>query len=150
MGQRSTLIFLLVLSIASCSTKNNEEYLLGEWYNESVRVDIDALDGQIDSVFSVPAGKWEEILQIKPINTTYKPDGTFESIYYNLDGSVLQKTSGRWELKKDSLYFTEQGQTTGYLFQWQEGKGLFEGYLDWDTDGQEDDFYSGVQIKKVD
>lgn len=134
--------------LASCSNNNNEGYLVGEWYNQSIRVDIDALDGQIDSVFSVPSGQWEEILQIKPISTTFKSDGTYESVYYNLDGSVLQKNSGVWKMKSDSLYLTQQGLTTGYLFQWQEGKGLFEGYLDWDTDGQTDDFYSGVQIKR--
>lgn len=148
MGQRSMLIAMLVGLLASCSNNNHEKHLIGEWYNESIRVDIDALDGYIDSVFAVPAGKWEEILQIKPINTTFKSDGTYESVYYNLDGSVLQKNSGVWKMKSDSLYLTQEGLTTGYLFQWQEGKGLFEGYLDWDIDGQTDDFYSGVQIKR--
>lgn len=148
MGQRSLLIGLMVLFLASCTAHNNEEYLLGEWYNESIQVDIDALDGEADSIFSVPAGRWEEILQIKPINTTFKPDGTYESIYYELDGSVMQTTVGQWEMKNDSLYLTSQGQTTGYYFEWQEGKGLFEGYLDWDTDGHADDFYSGIQIKR--
>jgi len=148
MGRRSILIAMLAGLIASCSNNNHEEYLVGEWYNESIRVDIDALDGNIDSVFAVPAGSWEDILQIKPINTTFKADGTYESVYYNLDGSVLQRSSGVWKMKSDSLYLTQEGLTTGYLFQWQEGKGLFEGYLDWDTDGQTDDFYSGVQIKR--
>lgn len=147
MGQRSMLIIMLGFLIASCSNIN-EEYLVGEWYNESIRVDIDALDGEADSIFSVPAGSWEEVLQIKPISTTFRQDGTYLSVYYNLDGSVLQESSGVWKMKRDSLYLTQEGQTTGYLFQWQQGKGLFEGYLDWDTDGHEDDFYSGVQIKK--
>lgn len=148
MGQRSILICLLVLGFASCSSTNNEEYLVGEWYNESLRVDIDALDGKADSIFLVPVGSWEEILQIKPINTNFRPDGTYESVYYNLDGSELQRSSGEWQMERDSLYLTSQGLTTGYHFQWQEGKATFEGYLDWDTDGHADDFYSGVQIKK--
>ena len=148
MGQRSILIGMLAIVVASCSSYDYEEKLLGEWYNESLRVDIDALDGQTDSVFFVPAGSWEEILQIKPILTTYKSDGTYESVYTRLDGSLLQRASGQWSMRGDSLYLTSQGLTTGYHFEWQEGKGLFEGYLDWDTDGHPDDFYSGVQIKK--
>ena len=148
MGQRSILIGLLALMVASCTNNNYEEKLLGEWYNESLRVDIDALDGQVDSVFAVPAGSWEDILQIKPILTTYKADGTYESVYTRLDGSLLQKSSGQWAMRGDSLFLTSQGLTTGYHFEWQEGKGLFEGYLDWDTDGHPDDFYSGIQIKK--
>ncbi len=148
MGQRSILIGMCILLFSSCSSRKYEEYLLGEWYNESLRVDIDALDGQIDSVFLVPAGRWEEILQIKPILTTYKPDGTYESVYSRLDGSLLQKSSGEWVMRGDSLFLTSLGETTGYHFEWQNGRGLFEGYLDWDTDGNSDDFYSGVQIKK--
>lgn len=148
MGQRSILIGCISLLLLGCQQENKQEYLLGEWYNESVRVDIDALDGEADSVFTVPAGQWEDILQIKPIHTTYKSDGTYESLYTDLDGSFLQKNSGQWEMIGDSLYLTQEGQTTGYYFEWQEGKGLFEGFLDWDTDGNTDDFYSGVQIKK--
>lgn len=148
MGKRSTLTCLIMLLLASCSTSNNEEYLLGEWYNESIKVDINALNGSADSVFTVPVGQWEQILQIKPINTNFKPDGTYESIYYNLDGSELQRSAGEWELKRDSLFLTSMGETTAYYFQWQEGKASFEGYLDWDMDGNADDFYSGVQIKR--
>ncbi|WP_420385015.1 hypothetical protein [Roseivirga sp.] len=148
MGQRSMLMGLLAILVAGCADNNYEEHLLGEWYNESVRVDIDALDGEVDSVFSVPAGKWEEILQIQPILTTYKKDGTYESIYRELDGSLLQKSSGEWMMRGDSLFLTSQGMTTGYHFEWQEGKGEFRGYLDWDSDGIADDFYSGIQIKK--
>ena len=148
MGQRSKFLGLLALVLAACSSNNREEYLLGEWYNESLRVDIDALDGTPDSIFSVPAGQWEEILQIQPIRTTYKADGTYESVYTELDGTLLQKTSGQWALKGDSLFLTSQGLTTSYYFEGKDGKGLFEGFLDWDTDGKSDDFYSGVQIKK--
>ncbi|HEY9116413.1 MAG TPA: hypothetical protein VIN11_01230, partial [Roseivirga sp.] len=119
MGQRSILIGMLAIVVASCSSYDYEEKLLGEWYNESLRVDIDALDGQTDSVFLVPAGSWEQILQIKPILTTYKSDGTYESVYTRLDGSLLQKASGQWSMRGDSLYLTSQGLTTGYHFEWQ-------------------------------
>ncbi len=148
MGQRSILIGCLLVALMACSSENKIDYLLGEWYNESIRVDINALEGEADSVFSVPAGQWENMLQIQPIVTTYKSDGTYESVYTDLEGEFLQKSNGEWELEGDSLYLTLQGQTTGYYFEWREGKGLFEGYLDWDIDGNTDDFYSGIQIKR--
>jgi len=121
---------------------------LGQWYNESMAVKINALDGTVDSIFSVPAGQWEAILGIKPILTTYTEDGKFNSDYISLEGEVLQSKTGEWELKGDSLFLTEDGQTTAYFFDWREGKAGFIGYLDWDNDGHPDDLYEGIQIKK--
>ncbi|OEK02416.1 hypothetical protein BFP97_13185 [Roseivirga sp. 4D4] len=111
-------------------------------------VKIGALDGTVDSLFSVPAGQWEAVLGIKPILTTYTEDGKFNSDYISLEGELLQSKGGAWELKGDSLFLTEDGQTTAYFFDWREGKAGFIGYLDWDNDGHADDLYEGVQIKK--
>ncbi len=111
-------------------------------------VELDALDGSVDSVFSVPKGEWEAVLKIKPILTTYLEDGNYNSEYIGLDGNPLQTTSGKWGVEGDTLYLTEQGKTTAYFFEWQEGKAAFKGYLDWDNDGLEDDLYVGIQVKK--
>lgn len=113
-----------------------------------MQVKIDALDGNVDSVFNIPKGQWEAVLKIKPILTTYLEDGNYNSEYINLDGSPLQTSTGQWRVEGDSLYLTEQGQTTAYFFEWQEGRATFKGYLDWDNDGASDDLYVGVQVKK--
>ncbi len=110
-------------------------------------VKIDALDGSVDSLFSVPKGQWEAILGIKPIRTTYALEGKYTSEYISLAGELLQSKEGQWELKGDSLFLTEDNQTTAYFFDWREGKAAFIGYLDWDNDGHADDLYEGVQLK---
>ena len=142
-----SIMVLLALCVA-CGQNKQEELILGNWYNESMMVELDAKSGRIDSVFNVPASQWEAILNIKPIETNYATNGEYSSDYINLMGELLQTSTGQWELKDDTLYLTEQGKTTAYHFSWLEGKAIFRGYLDWDNDGFKDDLYTGVQIKK--
>lgn len=149
MSYRVGLPLVMLLLIFSCRANNSKRGLiLGQWYNESIKVELDALNGDVDSVFNVPKGQWEAILKIKPILTTYTQNGKYSSEYVELNGEPLQTSNGEWEVKGDSLYLTERGQTTAYFFDWQEGKASFSGYLDWDNDGLKDDLYYGVQIKK--
>lgn len=148
MGYRIGLLLTILFLVSSCKSEGKKDLILGQWYNESLKVELGALDGRADSVFNVPKGEWEAILGIKPILTTYKDDGTYSSEYIGLDDVPLQTSEGQWEVKGDSLYLTEQGQTTAYFFDWLEGKASFSGYLDWDNDGLEDDLYFGVQVKK--
>ncbi len=145
---RQALLLSICLALFSCESNIKKDQLLGQWYNESLTVKIGALDGTVDSLFSVPAGQWEAVLGIKPILTTYTEDGKFNSDYISLEGEVLQSKTGKWELKGDSLFLTEDGQTTAYFFDWREGKAGFIGYLDWDNDGHPDDLYEGIQVKK--
>ncbi|MGW8122222.1 hypothetical protein ACV07N_06135 [Roseivirga echinicomitans] len=133
--------------ISSCSKTNNAEFIVGEWYNESMIVTIDHGKPE-ETVLKVPIGSWEEILGIKPILTTYDIDGSYTAIYTDLSGEVSMETYGTWEVKGDSIYLTENGLTTAYKFVWMDGKGEFTAFLDWDSDGLPDDLYSGIQVKK--
>ena len=121
---------------------------MGQWYNESLTVKLNAKSGYGDSSFVVPPGKWEEILEIKPILTTYLKNGTYHSQYENLKGQAIRESKGTWEVKGDTLYLTEEGITASYHFEWLDGKAKFTGYLDWDQDGVADDLYEGIQVKK--
>ncbi len=141
------LIFFLFI-LVSCAKNEAEQLIVGQWYNESMMVELDAKSGKIDSVFNVPVGEWESILEIKPIETTYDSDGGYASEYFGLTGEKMQTSEGQWSLAGDSLYLTEGGKTTGYHFRWLEGKAIFRGYLDWDNDGLADDLYTGIQIKR--
>lgn len=140
-------ILAVCVLVIGCSSQNTETLILGQWYNQSLEVKLNYPNGG-DSTFSVPAGHWEETLQIKPINTTYYKNGTFTSEYVALDGSPIQTTEGTWVVKGDSLYLTQDGVTGAYYFEWMDGKAAFTGLLDWDSDGNADDLYSGVQIKR--
>lgn len=121
---------------------------MGQWYNESMQVDLNALEGNSDSTFSIPMGQWESVLDIKPILTTYLEDGSYSSRYTGLDGGLVRTVQGQWEVVGDSLYLTEENSTTAYFFNWQNGQGSFKAFLDWDGDGLSDDLYTGVQTKR--
>ncbi len=130
-------------------TENAEtkpEDIIGTWSNLSMKITY--LDS--DSIFDVPEGRWEEILKIKPILTTYSKDSTFISEYFKLDGSPLFTSEGTWFLKQDSLYLESEGTLTAYRFTMEDDIGQFVGILDWDSDGSENEHYLGRQKKHSD
>jgi hypothetical protein len=100
-----------------------------------------------DSIFNVPEGQWENILKIKPILTSYYPDGRYESKYYNLEDSLLFTSQGNWALNGDSIYLKEGGITTTYRFISALPRATFIGLLDWNQDGDVYEIYEGVQVK---
>uniref|UniRef100_UPI0040472013 hypothetical protein n=1 Tax=Roseivirga sp. TaxID=1964215 RepID=UPI0040472013 len=136
--------FLLVL--IACKSSSNRDLIMGEWTNESMKVFIDH-DTSKEQVFDVPKGKWEEILLIQPILTSYTSDGKYNSVYKDLDGKVINTSKGYWEVNGDSMSLTQDEITTRYHFNWMQGRAEFKGYLDWDGDGEADDLYTGVQMK---
>lgn len=138
---------LAVLCLLGCS-KDKTKLVQGQWYNQSIEVKYNFADGKFDSIFAVPAGHWEEMLEIKPINTTFFEGGRYTSEYISLEGQPIQTTEGVWKMEGDTLYLTSDGIKTGYYFDWMDGKAAFVGLLDWDSDGDADDLYSGVQIKR--
>lgn len=113
-----------------------------------MQVELNAISGNSDSTFSIPKGQWESILNIKPILTTYLKDGTYSSRYTDLDGGIVRTVLGQWKVKNDSLFLTEENSTTAYFFTWQNDRGSFKAFLDWDGDGAADDLYTGIQIKQ--
>ena len=154
------LIIILAILYQACQTSTEqkketeetpglEQSITGVWENVSLTVDIESKAGIPDSTdrFEVPAGHWEDILQIKPIRTTYLGDSTFTSVYRDLNDSVVHTTSGEWFVKKDTLYLVSEGVTSGYHTVVKSDTGTFTGYLDWDQDSIPDDLYTGVQRK---
>ena len=117
--------------------------IIGSWLNLSMTVTY--LD--TDSIFKVPEGEWENILKIKPILTEYKVDSTFESKYFDLNDSLLFTSSGHWHFTNDSLYLTNNGNTTAYKFSMDGDVGHFMGILDWNEDGLKRELYAGKQKK---
>lgn len=116
--------------------------MLGTWSNLDMAVRFPG-----DSVFNVPEGSWEEVLSIKPILTTYSADSTYTSDYYSLGDSLMFTSTGKWWVALDSLYLQDQSGITAYGVTLSGNTGLFIGYLDWDSDGEKNDLYSGRQLK---
>lgn len=123
--------------------QNLEQELIGEWYNLTLDLVIKA---DPDSTLHVPDGKWEEIMGMKPIRTTYKGDGTFESVYTSLEGEPLGVSSGTWSLDGAILTMIEHNSENKYDLSIQDGVATFTSELDWDMDGVLDQ-YSGTQQK---
>ena len=150
--------------ICSCDSKKNEETtslpeneeagthyslkmdMLGEWRNVSMKVKVNT--DQDDSIIDVPAGKWEERLKIKPIRTTFKEDGTYTSEYRDMEDVVIMTRTGTWSVNGDTLTMGEEGNTYSYATKISGSTAEFEGYIDWDEDGQADDLYWGKQQKQ--
>ncbi|MTI22737.1 hypothetical protein E1176_17020 [Fulvivirga sp. RKSG066] len=148
------LILLSFIAFTACSSNTNEgeekneakndkpgRELVGEWRNLSMIVRMP------DSTVNVPEGKWEEVLGIKPIITTYSEDGTFISEYRTLEDSVFMTSAGSWSVKGDTLTMVERGNANKYYFSIDEDTAIFRGYLDWNEDGAADDHYVGKQTK---
>lgn len=162
-----TLNYLLILmaffaisctSGSSSETENNEEdnnttetveataeSLVGEWYNVTIDLVIKA---DPDSVLKVSEGQWEEIMNMKPIRTTYREDGTFESVYTNLEGEPLGSSAGTWSVSGNQLTMVERGEARVYTFNIKDGVASFEAEIDWNVDGVLDQ-YSGTQKRYV-
>lgn len=151
------LVLLFFIVLAACETKKTEttedksdirevsELLIGQWHNLEIEVVIKREKG--DSVAVVPYGKWEEILKIKPIVTSFNPDSTFVSEYRSLDDEIMMTSYGTWFVKGDSLIMSQDGTDNAYFTQIKNDTVSFSGYIDWDQDGEADDFYTGTQIK---
>ncbi|MCG8385118.1 MAG: hypothetical protein MJA30_06225 [Cytophagales bacterium] len=118
--------------------------LHGGWTNISMTVEIKT---EPDTVIEVPVGKWEEILGIKPILTTFKTDSSFISEYRNLGDSLFMTSTGVWWVANDTVYMEEQGVLNAYHFKIHHDTVTFTGYIDWDQDGEPDDLYYGSQVR---
>lgn len=151
MKYNSVRLLSLIMIISACQTTQTKDQsqalsqgIIGEWKNVSMKVTFPN-----DSVFDVPGGQWEDILQIRPIVTTYADDKSYTSRYYSLSDSLVFTSQGNWHVSKDSLYLISDSDTTAYKFTKEGVKGFFTGYVDWDGNGQKDDLYFGVQTKSA-
>ena len=161
------LILLCTATLLACDAKKTSEEkeeaqneviaeseslaqaMLGEWRNVSLKVEQQTYKGSdSSSVFEVPKGKWEEILKIQPIRTTYTKDGNYRSEYWSLTDTLVRVSEGLWQVEGDSLVLIEGGVSSAYKTEIEDGVAKFTGYLDWDQDGAADDLYIGVQKKQ--
>ena len=130
---------------AEVSEPSLKEALLGEWRNYSLNITIAKETG--DSIVTISQSDWENILQIKPVRTTFSNDSSFSSEYRNLSDSVIMINSGVWFIKNDSLVYMTRGKSFVYDVEISGDTATFTGYTDWDEDGEVDDLYDGKQIK---
>jgi hypothetical protein len=141
----------LACLLASCTSKpDNYELLEGEWRNVSLKlIQHTIANSSADSTLTIKNGDWDSVLQMKPIRTTFSSNGTYISRYYNLSDSLVFESGGHWHFIGDSLYLSSEEGDNSYLFQVLENnQARFVSRLDWDSDGQPDDEYDGIQQKQ--
>lgn len=147
----ATIIAFLLLF--SCSNKKessgfSKTDIIGTWENISLTVKMKTYQNRdTTSYLQVPEGKWEEVLKIKHIRTTYTEDGKYKSVYRDLDDKVVGESEGVWTIRNDSLALETEGVEYTYSVILDNGKARFVSLMDWDQDGEEDDLYDGWQRK---
>ncbi|MEL6674706.1 MAG: serine hydrolase [Bacteroidota bacterium] len=120
----------------------------GMWQTQSLHVKVN--EGQEDETEVKAAGQADflKVLQLKSSSGEYRRDGTF-SDYYVMANDSLVTVNGTWDYRHDSLIVHNEDQpASAYKVDWMgTDKATFTAYIDWDSDGQKDDLFSGVSKK---
>lgn len=147
---KNLLLALLVFGLVSCASKKDgslrESELIGKWTNLSLLVTMKRLEKQ-DSVLQAKEGEWEKVLKMKPILSEFHEDHTFTARYSNLQEEIIKEQEGKWFVRNDSLVIVIDGAETVYQFDVKNDRVSYKAKMDWDGDGQANDFYDAVQVK---
>lgn len=128
---------------------NSESRLLGTWQNVSLKIKVNSK--KAPQVIEVDEMNWEDKMNIKPVKTIFFEDHTYRSEYYNLNDSIIRLVEGTWEILGDSLFLDQnkpEWKSYTYKVSINSDMATFEGVLDWDGDGEDDDTYIGVQKRQ--
>lgn len=141
--------FGLIILCTACQDQNKlKDKLIGSWTNVDLKVSLNHHKvGDSAYQFEVPIGQWEAMLNIKPILTDFRDDGSYRSEYRTLEDSLIREIEGKWQFEQDSLILIEAGTATLYHVEMMDTLVIFTGWLDWDQDGEADDLYTGRQSK---
>lgn len=144
------VMILFGCQVSSKDKTNNESPLHGEWRNISLSVELDKKHGEPSEVFKVDEMNWEDKLKIRPIRTYFRSDGTFNSEHYNLNDSLIMNPKGTWTATdKEVIMITTSPfyDTTTCTYAIKDDVVSFGCWVDWDEDGEKDDWYLGTQKK---
>lgn len=156
-----TILFAIVI-LLGCSSRSEiiqdkepsiAENLIGEWRNIKLKVTMNSVNGIQDSVMILEADStnWENIVQMKPIQTFFEKNGTYHSDHYAVNGSLLFSAKGTWAVSNDTLIMKQTSPNVAtYRLKTEIINDVvtFSGKLDFDEDGAEDDDYYGIQRKQ--
>jgi len=143
------LTILLASSLLFSCQQSMKDRLIGSWQNTTLDVRINLAEDK-DSLIHIEEGQWETVLKIKPIVTRYTADGVFVSDYYSPEGKSMGSELGKWQIRNDSLILSSNNYKTVYKVTFEGNKAHFTSILDWDQDGDFDDYYDGWQEKMKD
>lgn len=132
---------VIILLLASFSIYSQN--IIGTWINTELKVDYEDKEDLL-----ISEENWEEKLKIKPIRTTFYPNGKYRSIYRDINDSVVRKVEGRWEIEADSIYLIQMKPEISiekYAYKIEGNIIKFSAVMDFDQDGIVTDKYYGKQ-----
>ncbi len=122
--------------------------IVGEWVNNSMKVRVNTFNNSDTSfIVDINEDTWEMKMNIKPIVTTIREDGTYISEFRNSFDSLIYRPEGSWLIDGDTLIMEDHQEVYKYQVFIDGGRAEFKNMIDWDNDGNVDDEYSGVQLK---
>lgn len=149
------IIILLVACQQNNSSDTSEEppaldltsTLPGTWELVSIKVNVNSYENTDSSfVQEITEEQWEKIFYVKPARTYFELDNKYRRAHIDMGENVMSEARGMWNVFNDTLMMIEPDATYQYIVR-QQPNGLlqFSAVLDWDSDGQEDDEYLGIQ-----
>jgi len=133
-------VFLGTL-FASCSQeKSTEEYLLDSWETTYLKIDMPTYKKSDSTVVFE-----DKFLNNPPrrAQSKYHKDGTFSAWFINQKGEKQGASSGKWHVKKDSLFveffYGGRDVKVGYFIARTSDGFTGKCIYDWDVDGEFDD-----------
>ena len=124
--------------------------LVGAWRTVSMEVYLDADEpGGGPRAISVSEDMWEETFGIQPAMTRFSDDGYYATVYLDSEGDVLRRMAGHWVADDDRVTLVQvepEPDRQTYRFTMQGSlQARFQTRLDWNSDGNSNDLYIGVQ-----
>lgn len=156
-----TLIYPIVFSILiSCNNEEKKERngeltsrMVGDWRSVSMKLNMNSFRNSDSArVFEVTEENWESKMNIRPIRTIFRADGSYNTEHWNLADSLIYNPAGRWAVYGDSILMTDTfpsiGQAYRYKLVLKDSLVEFYGREDLDRDGLNDDDYFGIQRRQ--
>jgi hypothetical protein len=142
---------LLLALIGACTERGAQTMdapphpLVGRWSTDDVLVFYDSHERNLRArTFHITPADWSEVFGLEPRQVDFAADGTYWSEQRGVDGSVVERTTGRWAANQGTLtliQLTPNEAQLRYEYEIHGGRLTLESRLDWDSDGAEDDFY---------
>ena len=140
----SSFLFAVLFGLffVSCTQeKSMKEYMVDSWETTYMKIEMPTYQ-KSDSTFV-----FEDDFKNNPprrARSTYNADGTFIAWFVNQEDEKQDETSGKWSVRKDSLfiefYYTGRDIKVGYKIEKTEEGFIGKSTFDWDIDSEFDDF----------
>lgn len=149
---KNTVVFVAL--VVSCGREASENALssrlVGKWRNMDMKITMNSYKNSDSSrVLEVKEENWEKQMHIRPIQTTFGNDGSYNSPHYDLKDSLFYNPSGKWMIRGDTIVmedtFPKRGMKYKYRIRIVNDIAEFSSMEDSDNDGKADDHYFGRQ-----